>query len=159
MRSPRDPGITTPLRRFAPLSDGQAGSPEGSLGWRVHNGGWYLTRPLRVLIAEGWVCIPAGFRTDLASIPRLLTIIPGLGRQELSVEAATFHDWGYRTAGQVEENITLSRRRVDRIFHTLMRTHEVGRIRARIAWAAVRAFGWLAWRRLSSREWALHLAE
>ncbi len=159
MDAQRQTHTTGPSVTGSTLPERQAGSPEGSLAYRVHNGGWYLTRPLRVLIAEGWVCIPQGFRTDLASIPRLLTIIPGLGRQELSVEAPTFHDWGYRTAGQVEENITLSRRRVDQLFHTLMRTHEVGRIRARVAWAAVRVAGCLAWRRLPSREWALQRAD
>lgn len=140
-----------------PLPGDEAGCR--ALTYRVHNGGWVTTADWPYLIGEGTVIVPRGFRCDLASIPRLFHVIPGFGREELGVSGPVLHDWSYRHGGQLPEDIQLSRQRTDQLFYTLMRCDEVGTIRAHIAWAAVRAFGWLAWRRLPSREWALHLAD
>jgi len=130
-----------------------------SLTYRVHNGGWITTADWPYLIDEGTVTVPKGFRCDLASIPRPLRIIPGFGREELGVSGPVLHDWSFRHGGQLPEGICLSRRRTDRLFRTLMRCDGVGRVRAGMAWAATRLFGCFAWRRLPSKEWALHIAD
>ncbi len=142
-----------------PLPGDEAGSPCRSLTYRVHNGGWVCTSDWEYLIDEGRLLIPKGFRCDLASIPRPLRIIPGFGREELGVSAPVLHDWSYRHGGCLPEGIRLTRRRTDQLFLILMRCDTVGRIRAHVAWAAVRLFGWLAFRRLPSVEWALHHAD
>lgn len=102
--------------------------------------------------------LPAGFRTDLASTPRLswlfggrpdgLLLIPGL-----------YHDWYYRH-GTVETRVGMqyspgrwsvpagdcTRAWGDKLFRDL--AQEIGGLRlpAYAAWAALRAFGGIAWR-------------
>lgn len=121
--------------------------------------GWLLTSDLPVLIAEGRFTIPKGFKSDLASIPRLLRVLPGFDCYECGVRAPVIHDWGYQKGGQVSDTILLSRKRVDDLLRIFARCDGVGRIRAFIVWAAVRAFGWLAYRRMPNREQALWMAQ
>jgi hypothetical protein len=131
-----------------------------SLSYRCHNGkGFVLTAEWSVLIDEGWVSIPAGTVTDLASIPRILWWIPGLAPMDFGVPAPVMHDWAYRRDGQLSDEIHVSRRRADELFRTLARAEGNGRLRCFVAWAMLRLFGWLAFRRLPSREQALRLAE
>ena len=125
--------------------------------YQCHNGGFKLTSDWRVVVEEGAFTVPRGFITDGASIPRLLWIIPGFGNEELGFSGPTAHDAVYQ--GIVGRDLGMTRRRTDRMFHTLMRSDGVGRIRAWVAWAAVRGFGWAAWRRMPSRERALWMAE
>lgn len=86
--------------------------------------------------------IPAGFITDLASVPRGL---PGvfrlLFRSELHTAlAALLHDRLYYTA-------EVSRSEADALFYEALRaTHET-RVGAWAMWAGVRAGGWFAWRK------------
>ena len=120
--------------------------------------GWHLTEPMPVLITEGRFTIPEGFKSDLASIPRLLRILPGMDCYECGVRAPIVHDWGYQTGGQVSPTILLTRKRVDDLLRIFARCDGVGRIRARVIWLAVRWFGWLAFRRMPSRERALWMA-
>lgn len=55
--------------------------------WYTPHQGWQLTEPLPVLIMEGRFTIPKGFKSDLASIPRLLRVIPGMDCYECGVRA------------------------------------------------------------------------
>lgn len=97
--------------------------------------------------------VPAGFRTDLASTPRLSwlcgfrpdgpLLIPGL-----------FHDWFYRHGsllyrmndGEVRSGYRGDRSRGDRYFRNMARRVTGLAGPAWAAWAALRLFGWAAWR-------------
>jgi hypothetical protein len=86
--------------------------------------------------------MPAGFTTDLASVPRLL---PGLFRLLFRSElhtalAAVLHDRLYYT-GEV------SRAEADALFReALQATHE-STVGAAAMWLGVRGGGWFAWRK------------
>ncbi len=88
------------------------------------------------------ICIPAGFTTDLASVPRML---PGLFRllfrDELqTARAAVLHDWLYHTG-------FVSRAEADALFYEALRaTHETA-VGAWAMWLGVRSGGWFAWRK------------
>ena len=62
-------------------------------------GAWFLVEDWALWCREGdWeVTVPAGFRFDLASIPRLLW--PVVGPFELSIDAPLFHDACYQYGG------------------------------------------------------------
>lgn len=123
-----------------------------TLSYRCHNGkGWVLTAEWPVLIDEGWVEIPAGFICDLSSVPRLLWWIPGLAPMEFGVSAPVLHDWAYQHGGQLTDSIKVVRSRADQLFRTFARTDGNGKARCFVAWMMLRAFGWLAWRRLPRR--------
>lgn len=122
---------------------------EPTLAYRCHDGkGFVLTAEWAVLIDEGWVSIPAGFVSDLASVPRILWWIPGLAPMEFGAPAPVLHDWAYQHAGWVGGPIGLSRRRADQLFRDLARADGNGRLRCWVAWAMLRMFGLLAWRKL-----------
>jgi len=79
--------------------------------------------------------VPAGFGTDLASVP--------LGFRNLAskvdgIEAATVHDYLYRT-GKVP------RAEADEVFFDLLEGQVPGWKRYAM-WGAVRAFGWLSYK-------------
>jgi len=78
------------------------------------------------------VTVPVGFRTDFASVPRLLwSIIPPIGTYS---GAAVIHDYLYtqHPAG---------RKWCDAVFDCLMKEDGVGWIERKIMWVAVRIFG------------------
>lgn len=79
------------------------------------------------------IVVPAGFRTDFASIPRLLWPLIGhpAGRY---AQAASLHDWLYR-------NHLVSRAEADRIFREAMGTLGVPAWKRSLMWAAVRVGG------------------
>lgn len=85
--------------------------------------------------------IPAGFQTDLASVPRFL---PGLFRMLFRSElhtarAAVLHDRLYYT-GEVP------RREADALFREALRATHERPVGAATMWLGVRAGGWFAWR-------------
>lgn len=84
--------------------------------------------------------IPAGFVTDLASVPRF---IPGIVRlifrgNLLTARAAILHDWLYYTK-------MMSRREADDLFYEALRSTGEGLLGAWTMWSAVRISGWWAW--------------
>ncbi len=89
-----------------------------------------------------------GFDTDLASVPRFFwRILPPFGRYTL---AAVVHDWLYRHQHYHPHNSRwplIPRALADRIFLRAMRTLGVGFAPRTTIYLAVRAFGWIAWRR------------
>jgi len=105
---------------------------------------WKLLRPFTYHVGSRHsrhvIKVPKGFLTDFASIPR--TIEPLLAPWAKYNKAPIIHDFLYQTR-------ELSRRKADRIFLEAMRidlrTHKTGNAVARLEWAAVRLFGWLAW--------------
>uniref|UniRef100_A0A6M3KWM3 DUF1353 domain-containing protein n=1 Tax=viral metagenome TaxID=1070528 RepID=A0A6M3KWM3_9ZZZZ len=89
----------------------------------------------RALGIEQIVWVPAGFRTDLCSTPRLVWILipPWMGEK-----AGVIHDWMYRQG-------THDRRVADAIYCQALRELGIDPIRRIFMWAAVRVFGWRAY--------------
>jgi hypothetical protein len=86
------------------------------------------------------LAVPRGFRTDLASVPRIFrSIVDNDG--EVSA-AAVLHDWLYSEQ-------EFPRRECDAIFLEALALSDVGALKRGIMWLAVRAFGWSAWARRS----------
>jgi len=88
------------------------------------------------------VQVQAGFFTDGATIPRPLNaLIPAWGRHG---KAAVLHDWLYR-------NSNLPRLDCDVIFKEAMEVLGVPRHRLLTIYLAVRAFGWIPFKRIRGR--------
>jgi Protein of unknown function (DUF1353) len=85
------------------------------------------------------IVVPAGFTTNLASIPRPLWTLAA--PYELSVAATSVHDLGYGRGGAFPNGLTLSRAEVDAVFLDLMKQCDVWWWRREGAYKAVRAFG------------------
>lgn len=84
----------------------------------------------------GTLVVPAGFGTDLASIPQVLwSVLPKVGKWDL---AAVVHDYLYQTGG-------CTRTQADAVLREAMIVSGVaGRRRFEIYWG-VRLGGWVAW--------------
>ena len=92
---------------------------------------------------HGKILVPAGFRTDFASVPRLFwRVVPPWGRYS---PAAAVHDYLYAT-GQ------MSRRDADVVFYDKMIALGVNKAKAWTMYRAVRMFGGLAWRNWRKRD-------
>lgn len=89
--------------------------------------------------------VPAGYRTDLASVPRIFwALIPPTGAYEI---AAVLHDW--MCSDGIAAGLVTSRE-ADAVFRRLMAMAGVGPVRRWCMWAAVRlAAPWSAKRRPS----------
>lgn len=107
---------------------------------------WTLEKPL-LYRARSPICshidinVPAGFRTDFASIPRLLwPILPPYGKYG---NAAVLHDFLYVNGGQIARSFSLrfTRKECDAIFLKAMEDVGVGRAVRIGFWLAVRLFG------------------
>lgn len=82
--------------------------------------------------------IPAGFRTDFASVPRIAwRVLPPWDRH---LAASVVHDWMYATG-------VLARHRADTVFRRAMATAGVPAWQRETIYWAVRLFGWWAWHR------------
>jgi hypothetical protein len=82
--------------------------------------------------------VPAGFVTDLASIPRILwAIYPPFGKY---TKAAVVHDLLYREGKR-------SRKEADTIFYEAMKVSGCDEFTCRAFYYGVRAFGWMHWGR------------
>jgi len=88
--------------------------------------------------------VPAGFKSDLASIPR--PIWPIIAPFELSIAATLVHDMLYRSSGK-SGDITMSREDVDLLFYTILIYDGVPKWKALAAYYSVRLFGKVPWNR------------
>lgn len=99
--------------------------------------------------ASNPVCyeVPAGFVTDFASIPRIVTIFltPTHGFVSDYGRAAVIHDWLYRHGATFTPPVP--RAAADRVFFEAMLFENVIWPTRFLMWAAVRLFGWTAYRR------------
>lgn len=92
-----------------------------------------------------------GFHTDLASIPRLLTLFVTI--RDLSITAPTFHDLLYRTGGRVVPPLgtvspaakVFTQEDADNLFLELMTREKIGFFKRSLAFGAVRLAGRWAW--------------
>jgi len=80
--------------------------------------------------------VPAGFVFDFASIPRALWWL--ISPTELGDVGPLVHDYSYRLA-------TGSRAAADKQFLEDMKADGITKWKRNAAYAAVRAFGWMAW--------------
>ena len=79
--------------------------------------------------------IPAGFKTDLASIPKIVWPIMAPTHSSL-IRPAIIHDWFYR------KTCDFTRYETDLIFYHMLRNEGVSRTRASLMYYAVRSAGW-----------------
>lgn len=114
---------------------------------------WLLFKPLQywtmVNGKQELIEVEAGFRTDLASIPKLFrSLIPQNGRHR---KPAVVHDYLYRRAGFHGWD----RKTCDKIFLEGMIVEGVPRWRRQVMYRAVRAGGGLIWKEnLKRNGWA-----
>ena len=86
---------------------------------------------------EKYYIVPAGFKTDLASIPRpLWSIYP----PSTSRKGAVLHDWCYET-----RPYGVSRKTADRLLYEGCVSEGLPKARAWVLWVGVRAGGWMFW--------------
>jgi hypothetical protein len=117
---------------------------------------WGLQRELIYVAGAAWrdtITVPAGFVTDLASIPRpVWSFYPPDGPW---VKAAVVHDFLYYTQGTgewygrqgVSRERPYSRAESDDILYEAMVDRGIGLWARFVIWAAVRVGGWLGWAR------------
>lgn len=96
------------------------------------------------------ITVPEGFRFDLASIPRAFWWL--ISPFELSIAAPLLHDFLYQhkgepPAGSIDPPRVYSRTDADKLFRRVMEVEGVPGWRRGTAYAAVRAFGWLGWKK------------
>ena len=80
--------------------------------------------------------VPANFKTDFASIPKIFW--PILSPIEEYGKAAVLHDWLYFTG-------RFSRKKSDDIFDQAMGVSNTPRWKREVVYFFVRIFGWLRW--------------
>ena len=101
---------------------------------------WELIAPL---IYEGnthTFTAPRGFRTDFASVPRILQIL--VPKNGVHDAPAIMHDYLYRI-----QPIGVTRSDADKLFLRMMREVGVNYIRRTAMFFAVRTCGWYPWRK------------
>lgn len=80
--------------------------------------------------------VPAGFKTDLASVPRIPIIFDLCG--DTSQEAAVIHDWLY-------DQHLCTRAEADSVLREASEASGVPKWRRNLMWAGVRMFGGSHW--------------
>lgn len=115
--------------------------PRAYVRWLGPGFVFQATRPYQIEELGRTIRVPAGFRFDAASVPRIVWSL--ISPTDLGVVAPLVHDWLYRTGGQDGE---FSRREADRLFKAHMRSEGVADWKVRLAYTAVRAFGRRSWR-------------
>jgi len=100
---------------------------------------WTVFRDLVWRTSEGYVLVPKGFKTDLASIPRALrSFYPKTGKQNA---AAVLHDYHYRTP-----ELFTSKSTADKLFKEAMLSCGVKPFKANTFYLGVKWFGGSSWR-------------
>lgn len=138
--SPDDPRR---LASYAVLPEPLSPIPVVHEPWVDRRRPWRVTDTYRLRLPDGELLeIPAGYRYDGASIPRIFW--GRLGPHELSMEASAAHDILLERMHAGDDRYT--RREIDHIFLALMERQRVGRWNRTLAFGAVRVFGGLVLR-------------
>jgi hypothetical protein len=100
----------------------------------VDDGAWIVCRPLvyQSVVAARSITVPAGYRTDLASVPRLPVVYWLCGGR--ANKPAVVHDYLYGTG-------LLPRAQADAVFLEAMQLVGVPRLYRWLMWAGVRLGG------------------
>jgi hypothetical protein len=94
---------------------------------------WEVVEPLVYRGRRDTFVVPAGFRTDFASVPRVVVwLIPSFGRY---TPAAVLHDWLVTTG---LDTGAVSSRDADGLFRRVLRELEVPPVRRWLMWCGVR---------------------
>jgi len=102
-----------------------------------HKGRWETQKPIEFTTDKGYtVEVPAGYSTDLDSVPRIPFVYAWLKGQ--ATKSAVIHDWLYFNKHD--------RKEADKIFLEAMKEEGVAVWRRWPIYLAVRAFGWLAYK-------------
>ncbi len=111
---------------------------------RLDSGAWRLLRELRATTfdegaadSRSW-CVPEGFETDFASVPRLPFVFLVMG--DTAQRAAVLHDFMY-SGGVDNAGRGVTRAEADAIFRAAMEKDGLGWMRRGMMWAGVRLFG------------------
>ena len=102
------------------------------------DGTWSLMADWSVYFDGHWFRLPDGFRTDGASIPRLLWRVCGTPMDVPRLYAALVHDWLYASGDPNSD-----RADADLVYREMLIALGVRRLYAFAEWAALRIFG--AW--------------
>lgn len=102
-------------------------------------GEWLLLAPLRYRSPGGRVFgVPAGFVTDLASIPWPARPVLDTILADREERPAVLHDWLYCSR-------IVTRKEADALFLEALELEGIGWTVRRAMWLAVRAWGWRYW--------------
>lgn len=101
---------------------------------------WIVRAPLIWATEKETIEVPAGFETDLASIPRMARGWRGFEPTGLSRLPAVLHDWLYASGAR-------PRMEADRLLYEALRAETVPELIARTYYRAVRIGGAGAWAR------------
>ena len=108
---------------------------------RLGNRLWGLLSEFRVLIDGDLFTVPAWFVTDGASTPRFLwSIYPPVAGP--FGEGALIHDYFYSIHSQCDD-----RKLADTVLFEVGRMRGANLLRAWAVYSAVRAFGWMRWKK------------
>lgn len=101
---------------------------------------WVVVTPLvyESVVAARVIEVPAGFQTDLTSVPRLPLMYLLTGGT--ATKAAVVHDYLYVTR-------LVDRATADAVFREAAEVSNVPAWRRWLMWAGVRAGGWIYWRK------------
>lgn len=99
---------------------------------------WYLREPLTWIgLGDKTITVPSGFVTDFASVPRpVWWLFPKWAKYG---NAAVVHDWLYWSQA-------VSRKVADQAINEGMKDMDVSPVSRWLIYAALRLFGWKAWR-------------
>ncbi len=89
----------------------------------------------------GRITVPAGFKSDGASVPRLFWRIVFPPGDQKALRAAFVHDYLYRTHPEYWDKKT-----ADELFYYMLVNDGVSRFSASLAYWGVRLFGGRAWK-------------
>lgn len=89
------------------------------------------------------ITVPKGFRTDYASVPRVLRSF--LSPKKKIAKPAVIHDYLYSTG-------SVSKKEADTIFLEAMKVNKVNPIKRFVYYQAVNIFGFWAWRKSRKRQ-------
>lgn len=98
---------------------------------KLHNGRWLLVREFCFELDATVYCVPQGFETDFASVPRLPFAYLVAGNT--SHEAAVIHDWMYMDG--------FPRAYADSVFLAALKAEGINWWRRNLMWLAVRIAG------------------
>ena len=109
--------------------------------WNNHE----IMREIRYMTPSGVRVIPAGFKCDLASVPRFLWWwMPPFGRSAI---AYVFHDDLYKS----KRSHKMTRKQCDRLMHAFAKavngtqSPSLRNVDIKLRYYAVRLFGWVVW--------------
>jgi hypothetical protein len=128
--------------------DGSTLMKQGRAVWRlVDSLEWRLMSPFQAPDDKNVLVVPAGFETDLASVPKLVRgLIPASGPWQ---RAAIIHDYCYVTKGECIPAwwySEMDKREVsDMIFKHAMKAAGVSSPVRQLLWSAVRVGGAAGW--------------